>query len=128
MSEAGFACPVCGAKMDHIGYNAYACPDGHGQWSPEQGPAPQLLCPICGMAGLPDEPGPDGERICTICGAEVWPPRERYMAPDPGAEARWAWRDEQRYKRALSGPGGGSKSGRKRRKPMPKKPEDWQAE
>lgn len=96
--------------------NRWTCPDC-GWWMPAQG-----VCPTC-CSSL-SEPDADGCRRCLGCGIEVWPPREEYMAPSLTRQAREAWYDEQRYKRQVSSPGGGSKSGR-RKVPVKKSERPW---
>lgn len=55
--------------------------------------------------------------LCPDCGGEWWP-----GSSDPYHEVVTLWRDEQRYKRSISRPGGGSRSvGRKREKKAIKK-------
>ncbi len=67
----------------------------------------KLICPKCEV--VMDFDADKNFYLCVVCGGEFWPPEESNF---------WGiqelWKDEQRYKRAMSKPGGGKKAGRKR--------------
>ncbi len=67
----------------------------------------KLTCPKCEVLM-----GFDADKnfyLCAVCRGEFWPPEESNFR-----DIQELWKDEQRYKRAMSKPGGGKKAGRKR--------------
>jgi ribosomal protein L37AE/L43A len=81
-----------------------------------------FLCPKCSSTFSPI-PGCGGAWKCEGCGAEFWE-QEEEDKPDTPATIREVWLDEQRYKRAISKPGGGAKSS-KRKRVKPGKAKRW---
>ena len=67
----------------------------------------KILCPKCQV--LMDYDSDMNFYTCAVCRSEFWPPEEGNFR---GIEE--LWKDEQRYKRSMSKPGGGSRAGRKR--------------
>lgn len=68
-------------------------------------------CEFCGATLLwSDE---RGYWECPNCGAALLPPEPK--EPDEFRTVGELWQDEQSYKRSLSKPGGGARTGRKRR-------------
>jgi hypothetical protein len=83
-----------------------------------------MICPSCQAVmlekRLPDAREPKSRDKDMIyyechCGAEFWPAKEKRYS------AIWAYRDEMRYKKSISKLGGGSRNGKKRKKPVKKR-------